>query len=177
MSISVTNSQGVKLYLATPPTTPWTTCGEAVTALKAGNTIACPQTIGEIAESRVVSEYKCLSSNESAKSLGAVGRASFEVNVLLDPEDRSGQMALRANFRNNTPLIMGIEYGSTFIYFNIGVSGMGTTIEQDAAISTKFTIEISSDIMECSTGNLTAHPVVNNGIDIVHNGIPVVNTH
>jgi hypothetical protein len=176
MSIDVTNSQGVKLYLATPPSTPWATCGEAITGLKAGNTITCPQSVGELGESREVNEYKCLSSDESAKSLGAVGRASFDVDVLLDPEDRSGQMALRSNFRDNKPLVMGIEYEGTFIYFNIGVSGMGTAIEQDAAISTKFTIEISGDIMECSTANLISYPIVNNGIIIVHNGIPVVNT-
>jgi len=177
MSIKVINSQGIKLYLVAPPATPWSTCGGAIAALKAGKTVMCPQSLGEIAEARAVTEYKCLSSNESAKSLGAVGRASFEVAVLLDPEDKAGQLALRSAFRDNTPLIMGIEYGGAFLYFNIDVSSMGTTIEQDAAITTKFSIEISSDIHECSTANLTSHPVVNNSISVVNNGIPVVHTH
>ena len=84
---------------------------------------------------------------------------------------------LRSAFRDNTPAIMGIEYGDVFLYFNIGVSATGTSIEQDAAITTKFSIEISSDIHECSTKNLIAHPVVNNGIIVTNNGLPVVNTH
>jgi hypothetical protein len=177
MAINVLNSQGTKIYLVKPPTTPWATCGEAITALKAGGTITCPQSLGEVAETRAVTEYKCLSSNESTKALGAISRSSFDIAVLLDPADKGGQLMLRDNFRNNTPLVMGIEYGGAMLYFNIGVSGVGTSIEQDAAITTKFSIEISSDIHECSTANLTSHPVVNNGIIVVNNGIPVVHTH
>jgi len=177
MAINVINSQGTKLFLVSPPATPWATCGDAITALKAGKVIACPQSLGEVAETRQVTEYKCLSSNETAKALGAISRSSFEVMVLLDVDDRAGQQMLRDNFRNNTPLIMGIEYDGVMLYFNIGVSGVGTSIEQDAAISTKFSIEISSDIHECSTKNLASHPVVNNSIQVVNNGNVVVNTH
>lgn len=177
MSIKVINSQGTQLYLVAPPTTPWVTCGDAIAALKAGKTIDCPQSLGEVAETRAVSEYKCLSSNESSKSLGAVSRAAFDVEVILNPDDRAGQMMLRDNFKNNTPLVMGIAYEGAMLYFNIAVSGVGTSIAQDTAITTKFTIEIASDIHECSTANLTSYPVVNNSIVVTNNGAPVVNTH
>jgi len=177
MAIKVINSQGTKIFLVAPPATPWATCGDAISALKAGKVITCPQSLGEITETRQVTEYKCLSSNETAKALGAVSRSSFEIAVLLDVEDRAGQMLLRSNFRDNIPLIMGIEYDGVMLYFNIGVSGVGTSIEQDSAITTKFSIEISSDIHECSTKNLASHPVVNNSIQVVNNGTIVVNTH
>jgi len=171
--MNVLNSQGVKIYLATPPQAPWVTCSAAKAALRAGKVIDCPQTIGEIVEQRQVQEYKCLSSNESAKSLGAVSRSSFDIEVLLNPDDTAGQLMLRDSFMNNTPLIMGIEYGTTMIYFNIGVSAVGTTIAQDAAITTKFSIEISSDIKQCL--NQSTVPVVNNSIAVTNNGIPVIN--
>ncbi len=175
--ITSVNAQGTKLWVGPPPATPWMTCGEAITALRGMPLINCPQSIGEVSETRQVQEYKCLSSNESAKALGAVSRSSFDVGVLLNPEDRAGQQLLRQAFRDNTNVVMGIEIDGAMLYFEAGVSGMGTTIEQDAAIITKFSIEVSSDIMECSTSNLVSYPVVNNGVSLVNNGVPVVNTH
>jgi len=178
MPIKTINSQGTKLYLVDQPSTPWANCGAAVAALRAGSKIVCPQSLGEINESRAVTEYKCLSSNESSKALGAVSRSSFDVQVILDPEDRLGQFKLQGAFRDNTPLIMGIEYEGVMLYFNIGVSSIGTSIEQDSAIITKFTIEISSDIKECKTSAAHAQSdaVVNNGIIIVNGGIPIVDS-
>ncbi len=171
------NSQGTKIYVGQIPTTEWASCGEAMTALKGSSIVECPQSIGDLGETRGSTEYKCLSSNETAKSLGAVSRQPFDVEVLMNPSDMTGQRDLRKAFRNNTPIRIGIEYGETMLYFNAKVSGVASSIAQDAAIAATFTIEIAGDIHECSTTNLVTQPVVNNGIIIVNNGIPVVNTH
>ena len=170
-------SQGTTLYVSQLPSPEWVTCGEAIQALKASPVVNCPQSVGDIAETRTATEYKCLSSNETAKALGAVSRSAFDLQVLMDPNDMQGQRDLRIAFKNNSPIRMGIAYGDVMLYFNAMVSGVASSIAQDAAIATTFTIEIAGDIHECSTTNLVTQPVVNNGIIIVNNGIPVVNTH
>ena len=175
--MTVINSQGTTLYVSDIPTTPWATCGEAIAALKTSPKVRCPQSLGDIAETRATSEYKCLSSNESTKALGAISRSNFELQVLLDPEDMTGQRLLREHFKNNTEFVLGIEFGKMMIYYTATVSGVSTGIAMDSAITTNFTIEISSDIKTCSTSNLVSHPVINNGIIVTNNGIPVVNTH
>ncbi|MCD6136227.1 hypothetical protein J7J63_05885 [Candidatus Bipolaricaulota bacterium] len=171
------NSQGTTIYVGQIPATEWGSCGEAITALKGSPIVECPQSVGDIGETRGSTEYKCLSSNDTAKSLGAVSRQPFDVEVLMNPSDMTGQRDLRKAFRNNTPIRIGIAYGETMLYFNAKVSGITASIAQDAAIATTFTIEIAGDIHECSTANLIARAVINNGIIIVNNGIPVLNTH
>ena len=176
-NIKVVNAQGTKIFVAPVPVPPWADCAIAVTALKSSPTITCPQSIGALEETRQIQEYKCVSSNDSAKATGAVGRASFDVEVLFDPADQAGQLALQKAFRDNTQVVMGIEFGDTMIYFNAAVSARGTTIVQDSAVTTVFTLEISSDIKECSTGALITYAVINNGIIVSNNGTIVVNTH
>ena len=158
MAINVLNSQGTKVYVVDVPASPWADCTAAVTAIQGGKLVGCPQSLGEIAETRTVTEYKCLSSNDSAKALGAISRGSLEIGLLLDPDDTAGQAALKKAFKDNTEVIVGIELpdkaptsgkSGTIYWFKAGVSGVGTTIEQDAAISYKVTLEISSDITEC----------------------------
>jgi len=173
----VLNAQGTKFYLVPTPATPWATCSEAITSLRAGKNIYCPQSVGDLSEQRNSTEYKCLSSDETVKSLGAISRSSFDIAVLFNPDDKAGLQLLQQSFRTNKPIIMGIEYGDTMIYFSINVSGFVTGISMDSAITNTATIEISSNIMECSTAALTTAPIVNNGIIIQNNGIPVVNTH
>ena len=163
MAIKVLNSQGTKIYIA-DGTTPIADCAAVKTALGTAKLVGCPQSLGEITETRAVTEYKCLSSNESAKALGAISRGSLEIGLLLDPEDAEGQKALRDAFKANKEVYVLIElpngvaagasgtppakHGTVYM-FKAGVSAVGTTIEQDAAISYKVTLEISSDITEC----------------------------
>ena len=163
MAITVLNSQGTKIYVAAS-TTDISDCAKAKTALGTAKLVGCPQSLGEISETRTVTEYKCLSSNDSAKALGAISRGSLEIGLLLDPEDTAGQKELKDAFKSNTEVYIIIElpngtaagtsgspaakHGTLYI-FKAGVSGVGTSIEQDAAISYKVTLEISSDITEC----------------------------
>jgi hypothetical protein len=159
MAITVLNSQGTKIYVAAS-TTDISDCAKAKTALGTAKLVGCPQSLGEISETRTVTEYKCLSSNDSAKALGAISRGSLEIGLLLDPDDTAGQKELKDAFKANTEVYIIIElpngtgtagtakHGTLYI-FKAGVSGVGTSIEQDAAISYKVTLEISSDITEC----------------------------
>ena len=154
MAINVLDSQGTKVYVVSPAAE-YADCSAAVTAILGGKLVGCPQTLGELSETREVTEYKCLSSNESAKSLGAISRGSFEIGLLLDPTDTEGQDALKDAFANNTPVTIGIELSDslgangTILYFQAAVSGVSTGIEQDAAVTYTVTLEVSSEITEC----------------------------
>jgi hypothetical protein len=90
MSIPVLNSQGTQIYVVSPAAT-YADCTAAIAAIQGGKLIGCPQSLGELSETREVTEYKCLSSNESAKALGSISRGSFEIGLLLDPTDTAGQ--------------------------------------------------------------------------------------
>ena len=157
--IKVINSQGTKVYVVDVPTTAWADCTAAVAAIKAGKVVGCPQSLGEISETRSVTEYKCLSSNETAKALGAISRGSLEIGLLLDPTDAAGQKALKDAFANNTEVVVGIELpnqitastgNGTVYWFKASVSGVSTGIAMDAAISYTVTLEISSGVTECA---------------------------
>lgn len=154
MAINVLNSQGTKIYVD-ESTTPLADCSAAVAALGTAKLVGCPQSIGDISETRTVTEYKCLSSNESAKALGAISRGSLEIGLLLDPNDTAGQKALKDAFKSNTLVNIIIELpdsqgtNGTLYYFQAGVSGVSTGITQDEAITYTVTLEISSDISEC----------------------------
>ena len=157
MAIPVLNAQGTTVYVADVPTTPWADCTEAVTAIQAGKIVGCPQSLGDLSETRTVTEYKCLSNNESAKALGSISRGSLEIGLLLDPDDTAGQEALKSAFKSNTNVIIGIELpdkpdagtNGTLYWFEAGVSAVSTGIAMDEAITYTVTVEISSDITEC----------------------------
>jgi hypothetical protein len=159
MAITVLNSQGTKVYVLDVPATAWTDCTAAATAILAGKLVGCPQSLGDLSETRSVTEYKCLSSNESAKALGGISRGSLEIGLLLDPTDAAGQKALKDAFASNKTIVVGIELpnkpttgtpkNGTIFWFEASVSGVSTGIAMDAAISYTVTLEISSAITEC----------------------------
>ncbi len=158
MAIPVINSQGTQVYILEVPLTAWTDCSEAVTAIKDGELVGCPQSLGEITETRDMQEYKCLSSDESAKSLGAISRGSLEIGLLFDPDDITGQAALKAAFQSNLPVIIGIELpnivtpttgNGTVFWFEALVSSTSIAIAQDEAVLYNVTVEIASEVTEC----------------------------
>ena len=148
---SIINSQGMKAYIispslgATPPT---------VTLIQAGDLVGCPQSLGNIEETRAVTEYKCMSSNESAKALGSITRGNLEIGLLFDPTDTAGQDALKTAFADNAEVTIGIELpntggvSGTIFAFNAGISGISIGIVQDEAVTYTVTAEISSDVTE-----------------------------
>ncbi len=157
MSIKYVNSQGVQIYVI-PSTEDVSDCTKVATAVAAGSLIGCPQSLGAMEENRAVTEYKCLSSNETAKALGAISRGSLSIGLLLDPSDATGQKALADAFASNTNVIIAIELadattpttgnGTTYV-FTAGVSGVSTAIEMDAAVKYDVTLEIASAITVC----------------------------
>jgi len=161
--IKVLNSQGTKIWVM-PEGTDVSDCTKLATALTTAKMVGCPQSLGSLSETRTSTEYKCLSSNETAKALGAISRGSLEIGLLLDPDDAEGQKELRDAFKANKPVIIAVELPNmpvgaggtpttaghgTLYYFNAGVSGVSTSIAMDAAIGYSVTLEVSGEIKEC----------------------------
>ena len=160
MSIPVLNSQGTKIYVADDQSASWTDCPTAVGAIKGGHEVGCPQSIGALEETRNVTEYKCMSSNETAKALGSISRGNIEIGLLFDPDDTEGQEFLRQAWNDNKNVAVGIELpdmpegtgtggNGTFFWFVGGVSAVSTGIVQDEAVTYTVTLEIASDISLC----------------------------
>ena len=162
--MNVLNSQGTKVYIVDVPATAWTDCDAAVTAIKGGAMVGCPQSLGSMSATRSSTSYKCLSSNDAFKSLGGIEYGNLELGLLLDPADVTGQAALKKAFADNTEVIVGIELSNmtegtpaatavagngTVYWFKAGVSGVSTEIAMDAAVLYNVTLEISGEITEC----------------------------
>ena len=163
--IPVINSQGTKVYILDVPATAWADCKAAVTAIQAGKLVGCAQSLGSLSATRSSTTYKCLSSNQVAKSLGAMEYGNLEIGLLLSPDDTAGQGAMKKAFADNTQVIVGIELSNmangtpaatavpgsgTIYWFKAGISGVSTEIAMDAAVLYNVTLEISSEITECA---------------------------
>jgi hypothetical protein len=158
MAIKVLNSQGTKIYVL-PESTDMSDCDKIAAALTSAKLVGCPQSLGNIEETRNEKEIKCLSSNESVKSFGAISRGSLEIGMLYDPDDAEGQAELTKAFKDNKlvwivielpnkPATAGSKHG-TLKAFKAGVSGVSTTIEMDSEIGYNVTLSISSSVTEC----------------------------
>jgi len=103
------NVQGTKTYILAVPGTPWADCPAAITAIQAGAEALCPQSLGDLARSRAVTEYACISSNDSSKATGKMTYGDFAIELLFDPSDAAGQTALFDAMEANTPIIIAME--------------------------------------------------------------------
>ena len=160
MAISYLNSQGTLVYLisaALADTVDQAVPADDLVVILGGDAVGCPQSIGSIEETRTVTEYKCMSSNDSAKALGSISRGNIEMGLLFDPTDVLGQDLLKDSFANNLLIGVGIELPDevggagavgTIFYFEGKVSAVSVGIEQDAAVTYTVTVEISSDVTE-----------------------------
>lgn len=156
--INIINSQGAQVYVLDKPATAWTDCTAAAAAIKAGKKVGCPQSLGDISETRSMTEYKCLSSNASTKALGAISRGSLEIGLLLDPKDTEGQKALKDAFKSNTQVVIGVELpdmpsggkNGTIYWFIGAISGVSIGIAMDSAVTYTVTVEVASDLTECA---------------------------
>ena len=149
MPISVLNSKGSEIYII--PRTNFSNCTSATSTILAGVMVNCPQSLGELTETRDMQEYKCMSDNNTYKSLGSISRGSFDIDMILDVAGVSGQQVIRQAFRDNTPLTIGIKLpDDTLYYFDASISGVSSGFEVDEAIGYTTTIEISSEVHECS---------------------------
>lgn len=162
MAVNIINSQGTILWVLDSATADTITGTPAtdVPIILGGDQVGCPQSIGTIEQTRTVTEYKCLSSNESAKALGAIERGNIEVGLLFDPTDTAGQDALKTAFNANEKVGFGIELSDedvsvgptgasgTIFYFEGKISSTSIGIEQDAGVMYTVVVEIASDVTE-----------------------------
>lgn len=148
-TIPVLNSQGTKIYIIEDESGTQT-----ATEIQAGDLVGCPQSIGNLDETRSVTEYKCLSTDDSAKAVGSISRGNIEIGLLLDPSDAVGQAALRSAFASGLTCVIGIELpdtlgsNGTIFYFDSVISSVSIGIEQDSAVMCTVTAEIASAIVE-----------------------------
>ncbi|MFZ9660173.1 MAG: hypothetical protein ACO29X_06470 [Arcobacteraceae bacterium] len=149
MAITVVNSQGTKAYLVAEGTT-LATVANVETAIASADAILCIQTFGDISSSRSVQEYKCLSSDETAKSIGSISLGNISLELLFNSADSAGQAELRSMYADNTKREMIIELndeGTTspsYVVFTVAVASEAVSIAKDAAVLYKNTIEICS---------------------------------
>ena len=162
MAINVINSQGLMMYILDAATAATITGTPAtdIPIILGGDAVGCPQSIGNIEETRAVTEYKCMSSNESAKALGSIERGNIEIGLLFDPTDITGQLALKTAFTDNTIVGVGIELpdrdisvgpngvSGTIFYFEGAISSVSVGIAQDEAVLYTVTVEIASEVVE-----------------------------
>jgi len=152
MAISITESQGTTATLVAT-TVATTTAADILTAIAGGKSIGCVQNLGDITTSRAVQEYKCLSSDEVAKSLGSISLPSITMDLLFSAADALGQADLRSMYSTNTrrKLILALNdkpagtlTNPTYITFEVGVSTDGVAIALDTAVMAKSVLEICS---------------------------------
>lgn len=148
MALSITDSQGTKVFLGTAAGT----YADANAAIAAGtNQIGCLQSLGEISSSRSVQEYSCLSSDETTKSLGSLSLGNLSIELLFDAADVAGQDDLRTAYAAGTrrDVIIQLTDGAagetgTVIYFTAVVSTEAISIQKDNAVMYTVTLEIAS---------------------------------
>lgn len=150
MAISITNSQGSKIYICAGADTTVTTAVNVVAAIAAGKQIGCLQNIGDIGTSRSVQEYSCMSEDAVAKSSGSMSLGNIAVSMLYNAADTAGQAELRSIYASGstrTIVIVLNDIGATYpTYFTFEgfISAQSVSIQKDNAVMMTSTIEIAS---------------------------------
>ena len=103
------NVQGTKTFILDVPATDFADCTAAVTAILAGKEVGCTQALGDLVRTRAITEYSCINNNGSSKSAGKISYSDFDIEMLFDPDDTTGQKALLDAFESNTPIIFAYE--------------------------------------------------------------------
>ncbi len=151
--MKVIDSVGTKIYIVYPFDQTWFDCNDAIAGFLNEPMLECPQSIGDLIETRAVTEYKCMDSNISGKSLGSVQRSNTDIQVLFDP-DSTEQLKFSNSFKDVVEIAVGIMIpGDTLYWFKAIVSGISSAIPLDEAIMQTFTVEIMTEIKECDASN------------------------
>ena len=103
------NVQGTQVYILDVPATAWTDCDKAVTAILAGKKATCIQAFGDLSRTRDIVEYSCQDNNNSSKAAGKISYGDFDLGLLLDTTDKTGQEALFNAMESNTPIVIAFE--------------------------------------------------------------------
>ena len=150
MAISITNSQGSKLYVGATAGADVSTVAAIGSAITAGEQVGCLQDLGAIGSSRAVQAYGCLSTDDTAKAGGSLSLGNVSVSMLFNAADAAGQAALRTIYASNATrtIIVELSDGSaspTYITFEGFVSGQEVSIQKDSAVMITSTVEIASN--------------------------------
>ena len=135
--------QGTKTFILDVPATPFASCTAAVAAIIGGAEALCPQSLGDLARSRAVTEYSCISNNDSRKSTGKITYGDFSIELLFDPTDTVGQKKLFDAMENNKPVIIGMESPNADI--SGGTTGASGDIVWTEALVSGDTISFPAD--------------------------------
>ena len=148
--MKVTEVQGTKLHLVAT-TVDVSDAAAIATAIAGAETLACIQEIGDISlGTKAVTEYSCISSDSSFKSLGSVTLGNISPSLLFDAADTAGQNDLQDMWDNNTRRILIVELDDqittnpTYITFEAAISAPSLGIAKDSAVMYNPTIEICS---------------------------------
>lgn len=150
MAISITNSQGSKLYVCATSAAAVANPTEIATAITAGKQVGCLQDLGAIGSTRSVQEYSCLSQDDTTKSSGSLSLGNISVSMLFNALDAAGQSELRSMYASNSTRTMIVELNDnagvspTYITFEGFVSGQEVAIQKDNAVMITSTVEIAS---------------------------------
>lgn len=149
MAISVTNSQGTKVYIADSGTAV-TDATAIATAISGGDQIGCIQSLGSISTSRSVQEYSCLSEDSTVKSSGSMSLGNIAIELLFDALDAAGQATLRSAYTANSSHVFIVELNDdaganpTYITFDGFVSSEEVSAQKDNAVMYNVTVELNS---------------------------------
>ena len=152
MALSVTDVQGTKAYLVATGTDV-SSAAAIATAITGGVQIGCIQALGDITQTRAVTEYTCISSDESSKSQGSISLGNQEISTLFNAADTAGQQDLIAMWDGKERRILIIELNDeitpttgnpTYITYEVFVSSPTFTMQKDNAVLYNATLEISS---------------------------------
>lgn len=164
MSIPITESQGSKLYLVAKGTD-LTTVTKIETAIATAKNVANISTIGDLASSRNVTEYKVIDKTESAKSIGSLSLGNLPIELIYDAADTAGQADLKLMYTGNTrreAIVMladepttGVTPHPTYFTFETGLSSEAVGIAIDTAVLYKITMEICSKPIEYPAAGTT----------------------
>lgn len=152
MAINVTDSQLTKVYLV-PVGTAVATAANCVSAIATAKELISIQSFGEIGSSRAVTEYKCIDTTDTTKSLGSFTLGNIAVQFLFDASDTKGQKELRDIYPLGTRKIMIVKYNDqitpttgnpTYKTFTAACSAENNAIAIDTAILQNYTVEICS---------------------------------
>lgn len=159
--MDVTNSQLIEAYLVADGTD--VSDAEAIkTAIASGKKINCLIEVGDISlGTKSVTEYACMSSNETFKSLGTISLANMTPQLLYDASDVDGQQDLKAMWNNNERRIMVLLFNDQItpttgnkssVTFQAAISNPTLGIAKDGAIMYNPTIEFCTkpDLIEAT---------------------------
>jgi len=149
MGIAITDVLGTKVYLA-PKGTVVTTATQASDAATAGKQILCLQELGDVSESKSVTEYSCLEGGDATKSFGSKTLGNFQLDVLYDAADSAGQADMVTMWDNTErrQIIVEMSDGGgtspSYVTFEIGLSTQTMSFQKDGAVMYKNTAEQTS---------------------------------